>query len=67
MVGNGVIFYIANSEINPTQYISLELVKGQLKYEFSNGKGKVIISSANGTNYAENGKWYKVRRFLVLG
>jgi len=60
MVGDGIIFYIANSESKPTQYISLELIQGRLKYEFFNGRGKVSIFSTNGTNYAENGMWYKV-------
>ena len=60
MVGDGVIFYIADSKTNPNQYISLQLVQGRLKYEFFNGKGKVSITSTNTTTYAANGNWYKV-------
>ena len=66
MVGDGVIFYIANSKTNPTQYISLQLVHGQLKYEFHNGKGKVSITSSNSTNYASKGNWYKVCLLCML-
>ncbi|XP_057303936.1 laminin subunit alpha-1-like isoform X1 [Hydractinia symbiolongicarpus] len=58
--GDGVIFYIANSDTNPTQYVSLELINGRLRYEFHNGQGKVTIETGNTTNYAGEGKWYKI-------
>ena len=60
MLSDGIIFYIADSETNPTQYVSLELINGQLRYEFSNGDDKVSIDTANTTNYANDGKVYKV-------
>ena len=59
-VGDGIVFYIANSETNPTQYISLELINGVLRYEFHNGQGKVTIETGNTTVYSGKGKWHKV-------
>ena len=64
MVGDGIIFYVADSETNPTQYVLLEMVNGRLRYEFYNGLGRVSIVSSNTTNYAGKGKWYKVRIFI---
>ena len=59
-VGDGIIFYIANSNTNPTQYVSLEMVSGRLRYEFFTGKGKVTIETGNVTRYGGHGNWYKV-------
>ena len=65
-VGDGIIFYIANSNTNPTQYVSLEMVSGRLRYEFFTGKGKVTIETGNVTLYAGHGNWYKVISFAVF-
>jgi len=59
-VGDGIVFYIANSETNPTQYVSLEIIDGRLRYEFFNGEGKVTIETGETSKYATHGKWYKV-------
>ncbi|XP_065671411.1 laminin subunit alpha-1 isoform X3 [Hydra vulgaris] len=60
MLPDGIMFYIADSETNPTQYVSLELIGGQLRYEFFNGNEKVSINTENMTSYSNDGKVYKV-------
>lgn len=64
-VGDGIVFYIANSETNPTQYVSLEIIDGRLRYEFFNGEGKVTIETGETSKYATHGKWYKVGRQIL--
>lgn len=55
---NGLIFYAADSETDPKNFISLELVNGRLRYQFSSATGQVVIESTR--RYALDGDWYKV-------
>ena len=61
---NGIVFYIADSVTNPTQYISLEFVDGKLRYEFRTTSGKVTISTDN--RYTGAGSWNKVVKDIEL-
>ena len=63
-IGDGILFYIADNETTPTQYVSLELVDGKLHYEFNNGINIVSIETGNTTTYYGQGEWYKVSMFF---
>ena len=55
---NGLIFYAADSETDPKNFISLELVNGRLRYQFRSATGQVAIETTR--RYALDGVWYKV-------
>lgn len=59
-VGDGIVFYIADNETAPTQYVALEMINGRLRYEFFNGAQRVTIETGNMTKYYGQGQWYKV-------
>ena len=58
---NGVIFLAANNDTS--QFVSLELVDGNLVYQFNTGSG-LIRMRTTGT-YSVGGIWYKVELLLV--
>lgn len=55
---NGLIFYAADSETDPKNFISLELVNGRLRYQFRSATGHVTMETTR--RYAFDGVWYKL-------
>ena len=55
---NGMVFYVANSEADPSSFMSLELVDGKLRYQFRSPTGQITIETTK--TYAMNAVWYKV-------
>lgn len=58
---DGIIFYAADNDTNPAQYVSLELVNGRLEFKFSLGATSLKISTTN--DYAD-GNWHLVCNIL---
>ena len=55
---DGLLLYATDNETHPTQFFSLELVRGLLVYKFDSGRGLVSISTTS--KYSGNGYWYRV-------
>ena len=66
MGSNGLIFYAADNHSNPSQFVSLEMVGGRLKYQFSTGQGQPVAVQTD-QRYDGNGKWYRVSFFQISG
>ena len=56
---NGVLLYAADDVNKPTHFFSLELVNGELLYQFNAGGGLVRVRS-NYNNYSSGGHWWTV-------
>lgn len=63
LVPNGVLLYAADDVMNPSHYISLELVNGQLVFKQNAGIGEVRVASRF-SNYSDGGIEYTVGEFL---
>lgn len=63
LVPNGVLLYAADDVMNPSHYISLELVNGQLIFKQNAGIGEVRVASRF-SNYTHGGIEYTVGEFL---
>lgn len=60
---NGILLLTMDNYTNPSQFVSLELVDGNLVYQFNTGKGLVKMRSQG--NYAVGGVWYKVHLLRI--
>ena len=58
---NGVLFMAANNDTS--QFVSLELVDGNIVYQFNTGNG-LIQTRTRGT-YSVGGVWYRVGVLLL--
>lgn len=59
---NGVLFVVADNRT--TQFVSLELVDGNLVYQFNTGSGLVRMRTTG--TYSFGGIWYKVSMSRML-
>ena len=64
---NGVLLYCTDDALNPTEFLSLELVNGALVYKFDAGAGLVRMRSNYNNyynnhynNYSAGGRWWTV-------
>ena len=55
---DGVLLYATDNDTHPSQFISLELVRGRLVYQFDSGMGLVSMTTVN--SYSMKGTWHKV-------
>ena len=55
---DGILLYATDNKTRPTQFFSLELVRGRLVYKFDSGNGLVSIRTTN--KYSGKGYWYRV-------
>ena len=55
---DGVLLYATDHDTHPTQFFSLELVRGRLLFKFNSGGGLVSTGTAN--TYTGKGVWYRV-------
>ena len=55
--GDGILFYVADSEENPTQYFSLEIIGGKLRFQFKSGAHIVQVNTISAKT---DGKWHRV-------
>ncbi|XP_068741417.1 laminin subunit alpha-like isoform X2 [Montipora capricornis] len=64
---DGILLYATDHDTHPTQFFSLELVRGRLVFKFNSGRGLVSTGTAN--TYTGKGVWYRVYilRFLHFG
>ena len=58
LADDGVLLYATDNDTHPTQFISLELVRGRLVYQFDSGMGLVSMTTVN--TYSMKGTWHKV-------
>ena len=65
LVPNGVLLYAADDVQNPSHFISLELINGQLVFKMNSGIGTVRVASKF-TNYSDGGITYTVRYSLSI-
>ena len=65
LVPNGVLLYAADDVQNPTHFISLELINGQLVFKMNSGIGTVRVESKF-RNYSDGGITYTVRYSLYI-
>ena len=61
---NGVLLYCTDDVLNPTHFLSLELVNGALVYKFDAGAGLIRIQS-NYNNYSSGGHWWTVSSSII--
>lgn len=64
LVPNGVLLYAADDVMNPSHYISLELVNGQLVFKQNAGIGEVRVASRF-SNYSHGGIEYTARLLRI--
>lgn len=62
---DGVLLYATDNDTHPTQFISLELVRGRLVYQFDSGMGLVSMTTVN--TYSMQGTWHKVGISVLKG
>ena len=55
---DGLLLYGTDNDTHPTQFFSLELVRGRLVYKFDSGRGLVSITTKD--KYSGKGVWYRV-------
>ena len=55
---DGVLLYATDNDTHPSQFISLELVRGRLVFQFDSGMGLVSMTTVN--TYSVKGTWHKV-------
>ena len=55
---DGLLLYGTDNDTHPTQFFSLELVRGRLVYKFDSGRGLVAITTKD--KYSGKGVWYRV-------
>ena len=55
---DGLLLYATDNDTHPTQFFSVELVKGRILFEFNSGRGLVSVSTKE--KYSGNGHWYTV-------
>lgn len=55
---DGLLLYGTDNDTHPTQFFSLELVRGRLVYKFDSGRG--LVSMTTKDKYSGKGVWYRV-------